>query len=168
MSPARAVIPLVFLSLTVLVIFKNTTAQESQLAGYSCSIHHQPYASFGIGYDTPTNALLSELSTMPGIKWTRAMELVPLDLMVDSVRKGLRAESGFKKTAWIEALRMTMTEFSLLSELTIKQLTTKFQGYKTKWKEWLIIDNVLGWGWDPVKVLYTADNATWDAHLIVC
>ena len=34
----------------------------------------------------------------------------------------------------------------LLSELTIKQLTTKFQGYKTKWKEWLIIDNILGWG----------------------
>lgn len=58
--------------------------------------------SFGIGYDTPTNALLSELSTMPGIKWARAMELVLLDSMVDSVRKGLRAESGFKKTAWIE------------------------------------------------------------------
>lgn len=63
---------------------------------------------------------------------------------------------------------MIMTEFPLLSELTIKQLTTKFQGYKNKWKEWLIIDNILGWGWDPVKVLYTADNATWDEHLIVC
>ena len=104
---------------------------------------------------------------MPVVKWTRAMELVLLDSMVDSVRNGLRAESGFKKAAWVEALQI-VTEFPLQSELTIKQLTTKLQWYKTKWKEWLIIDDLSGWGWDPVKELPTADNATWDAHLIVC
>ncbi|MCJ1344922.1 hypothetical protein MMC31_003127 [Peltigera leucophlebia] len=83
---------------------------------------------------------------MPVVKWTRAMELVLLDSMVDSVRNGLRAESGFKKAAWTEALRMIW--------------------YKTKWKEWLIIDDLSGWGWDHVKELPTADNATWDAHII--
>ena len=55
------------------------------------------------------------------------MELVPLDSMVNSVRHGLRAESGFKKSAWVEALQKIVTEFPLQSELTIKQLTTKRQ-----------------------------------------
>lgn len=41
---------------------------------------------------------------MPVVKWTRAIELVLLDSMVDSVRNSLRAESGFKKAAWTEAL----------------------------------------------------------------
>lgn len=62
---------------------------------------------------------------MAVVKWTRAMELVLLDSMVDSVRNGLRAESAFKKAAWVEALQMITTEFPLQSKLTIKQLTTK-------------------------------------------
>ena len=121
---------------------------------------------------TSTNTLLSQLqfsrreSTMPVVKWTRAMELVLLDSMVESVRHGLHAESGFKKAAWVEALRMIVTDFPLQSELTIKQLKTKLQLYKTKWKEWSIIDNLSGWGWGSVEELPTADNATWDAHLI--
>lgn len=105
---------------------------------------------------------------MPSLKWTPEMELVLLDSMVDSVRHGLRAESGFKKSAWVEALQKVVTEFPLQSELTIKKLTTKLQWYKTKWKEWLIIDDLSGWGWDSVKELHTAPNETWKAHLIVC
>lgn len=73
------------------------------------------------------------------------MELVLLDSTVDSVCNGLRAETGFKKIAWAEALRMIMTEFPLQSELTVKQLTTKLQWYKTKWKEWVIVDDLSGW-----------------------
>lgn len=55
------------------------------------------------------------------------MELALLDSMVDSVRHGLRAESGVEKSAWVEALQKIVTEFPLQSELTIKQLTTKLQ-----------------------------------------
>lgn len=54
---------------------------------------------------------------MSVVKWTRAMELALPDLMVDSVRSDLRAESGFKKAAWVQALRMIVTEFPLQSEL---------------------------------------------------
>lgn len=89
------------------------------------------------------------------LKWTIAMELVLLDSMVVSVREGLRAESGFKKAAWVEALRIIVAEFPLQSALTIKQLTTKLQWYKTKWKEWLIIDDLSGWGWNAVTELHT-------------
>lgn len=64
---------------------------------------------------------------MPFVKWSRAMELVLADSMVDSVRNGLLAELGFKKAAWVEALQMIVTEFPLESELTIKQLKTKLQ-----------------------------------------
>lgn len=63
------------------------------------------------------------------------MELVLLGLMVGSVREGLRAESGFKKATWVEALQIIVAEFPLQSALTIKQLTTKPQWYKKKWKE---------------------------------
>lgn len=69
---------------------------------------------------------------MPVVKWTQAMELVILDWIVDSVRNRLRAESGFKNAAWVEALQMIVTEFPVHSDLTIKQLTSKLQWYKTK------------------------------------
>lgn len=39
------------------------------------------------------------------------MELVFLDSMVDSIYNSLRAELGFKKAAWVEALQMVMIEF---------------------------------------------------------
>lgn len=57
---------------------------------------------------------------MPVVKWTRAMELVLLDLMVNSICNSLRTESGFKKAAWIETLRMIVTKFPFQSDLTIK------------------------------------------------
>ncbi len=72
------------------------------------------------------------------------MEQVLLDSIVVSVRKGLRTETGFKKAAWLEALKNIVTEFLSQSTLTTKQLATKLQWYKTKWKEWLILDNLSG------------------------
>lgn len=41
------------------------------------------------------------------------MELVFLDLMIDSIHNGLRAKLGFKKAAWIEELRIIVTKFPL-------------------------------------------------------
>ena len=85
---------------------------------------------------------------MPLLKWSLEIEQVLLDSMVDSVRGGLGAENGFKKAAWLEALKSIVTEFPSQSALTTKQLTTKLQWYKTKWKKWLILDNLSGWGWN--------------------
>ena len=104
---------------------------------------------------------------MPPLKWSLEMEQVLLDSMVISVRGGLRAETGFKKAAWLEALKNIVTKFPSQSTLTTKQLTTKLQWYKTKWKEWLILDNLSGWGWNPETELHTADDKTWIDHLVV-
>ena len=87
--------------------------------------------------------------------------------MVVSIRAGLRAETGFKKAVWLEVLKKIITEFFFQSILTIKQLTTKLQWYKTKWKKWLIFNNFSGWVWNPVAELHTTDDKTWIDHLVV-
>lgn len=58
---------------------------------------------------------------MPLLKWSLEVEQVLLDSMVVSVRGGLRAKAGFKKAAWLEALRKIVTEFPSQSTLTTKQ-----------------------------------------------
>lgn len=78
------------------------------------------------------------------VKKTRAMQLTLHDLMVNSVRSDLRAELGFKKAAWVEVLRMIVTEFllqSILNHQKKKQKKNLFNRKKFKVMKNSLISN---------------------------
>ena len=102
------------------------------------------------------------------LQWTPAMDLALIDSILKSVRNGLRAESGFKKEAWLIALGKVKEALNSSQEITIKQMMSKLQWFKTKWKEWRIMRyDVSGWGWDDVTELFLAEPEQWEAHLAV-
>ena len=108
-----------------------------------------------------------QLSKMVVLMWTLEMEFALLTSMLESVRNGLRAESGFKKEAWKTAVEDVKKVLKNKREVIVDQLKTKFQWYKTKWKEWSLIKKNSGWGWDDDTELFLASDSEWDLHIKV-
>ena len=105
---------------------------------------------------------------MVKLVWTEAMERALLQSMVDAVRSGKRAESGFKKEAWTQAMNDVKTAAHSSDVITPEKIKNKLQSLKQLWKEWIKLDEkVLGWGWDNSIQLFLAEPKQWEAHLAV-
>lgn len=87
-------------------------------------------------YDT--DFLQARLGTkMPKLTWTTEMEHILLQSMVDQVRSGKRAESGFKKEAWVVSLDQVKGVAKFPDLITMKKAKDKLDTIKTKWNIWL-------------------------------
>ena len=62
---------------------------------------------------------------MVQLQWDDKMELALLTAMVEAVRTGLRAESGFKKDAWKTAVTSITNVQQIPREITIDQCKSK-------------------------------------------
>lgn len=58
---------------------------------------------------------------MVQLQWDDEMELALLTAMVEAVRPGLRAESGFKKEAWKTAVTWVTNKLRIPREITVDQ-----------------------------------------------
>ncbi len=87
------------------------------------------------------------------------MEYALLTSMLESVRNGLRAETGFNKEAWKIAVEDVKKVLKVEREVIVDQLKIKFQWYKTKWKEWSIIKKNSGRRWDDGTELFLASDS---------
>lgn len=118
--------------------------------------------------DSQRSTMLSqETGPERALKWSRAMEAALFDTLVEEVRKGKRAESGFKKTAWTEVILKVTEQMVVRRSLSQKQCQSKMDGYKKLWKEWWYLRNLSGWGWDTVTELFIADDEQWRIQISV-
>jgi len=84
---------------------------------------------------------------MVKLVWTEVMERALLQSMVDVVRNGKRAEIGFKKKAWTQAMHEVKSAAHSSDMITTKKIKNKLHSLKQLWKEWIRLDEkVLGWG----------------------
>ena len=69
---------------------------------------------------------------MPELTWTTEMERALLQSMVEQVRGGKRAESGFNKEAWVISVDQVKGVAKLPDLVTMKKAKDKLDTLKTK------------------------------------
>lgn len=80
-----------------------------------------------------TDSLCVNLRTkMPKLTWTTEMEHALLQSMIEQVRSGKRAESGFKKKAWVISINQVKMVAKLPDLVTMKKAKDKLDTLKTK------------------------------------
>lgn len=95
--------------------------------------------------------------TIPQLSWTIVMERALLQTLVDQVRSGKRAESGFKKEAWVASLEQVQLVAQHPDLMTLKKSKDKVDNLKAKGNIWVKLRyEVSGWGWDETTQLFIA------------
>ena len=66
--------------------------------------------------------------------------------MVDVVRNGKRAETGFKKEVWTQVMHEVKRAAHSSDVITTEKFKNKLHSLKQLWKKWIRLDEkVLGW-----------------------
>jgi hypothetical protein len=113
--------------------------------------------------DTPTPASAAKIT----LRWSDPMYHTLLSTMLDQCRLGKRADSGFKKEAWIAVITAVQSEYEGAIAIEEKHVKSKLDWAKLMWKEWCAIDDNSGFGWDEPTQLHTAPDDVWREFLKV-
>jgi hypothetical protein len=110
---------------------------------------------------------------MPQLRWTPEAELVLFQAMVDQVRLGKRAQSGFKPEAWVYAqgeVKEHMQDLGSESEaakVMLDRVKNKVNDTKARYKEWINLASASGFGWNELTELYEATDKVWTGYIKV-
>ena len=91
--------------------------------------------------------------------WTFEMEEVFFQTMVNQVRLGKRADSGYKSEAWTEAYNAVSVAYTgRLVLLTVEKLKSKLSNYQQLYKDWRWLVAQSGFGLHPETRVVTASE----------
>ncbi|KAG3081147.1 hypothetical protein PI124_g18737 [Phytophthora idaei] len=76
---------------------------------------------------------------------------------------GKRADSGFKKEAWVAVHEAINEQFS--KELTIQQIKTRVQTLKSEYTTISHMQQALGFGWDPNHSVVIVHDDVWERYV---
>jgi hypothetical protein len=99
------------------------------------------------------------------LRWTHEMQEALLVTLLDQCRAGKRADSGFKKEAWVAVL--VAVQAITTSPINEKQAKSRIDWFKSMWKEWCALEDNSGFGWDEPTQLFTAEDSVWKEYLKV-
>lgn len=97
------------------------------------------------------------------IDWTPPMELYFIDLMVDHVKRGNKADHTFNEQAWTDMIESFNEKFGLKYNKYLLE-----DQYISLTKQHDEISNILnhsGFTWDESQQMITADNDVWEAYI---
>ncbi|KAF4032724.1 Myb/SANT-like DNA-binding domain [Phytophthora infestans] len=95
--------------------------------------------------------------------WDLDMDVFLVEAMTDQEKAGKRADSGFKKEAWV-AVHESMNE-RFNKELTIQQIKTRVQTLKSKYTTISHMLRVSGFGWDTNHNVVLVHDDVWDRYV---
>jgi Myb/SANT-like DNA-binding domain len=118
----------------------------------------------------PTKTPQKEALGSGKIAWTYTMEEALFTTLLEKVRSGKRADSGFKYEAWIDALEAVRSRApsSIHPLLSIEKLKSKESNTKASYRDWKWLIGQSGFGLHPETRVVTASNEAWDEVLKVC
>lgn len=72
---------------------------------------------------------------MVKLVWTKAIEQILFQSMIDAVRNDKRVELKFKKEAWTQAINNVKTAVHFSNVITSEKIKNKLQSLKQLWKK---------------------------------
>lgn len=99
------------------------------------------------------------------IDWIPSMELYFIDLMVDHVQRGNKADHTFNEQAWAEMIESFNEKFGLKFNKNL--LEDQYTFLMKQHDEISNLINHSGFTWDESQQMVTADNDVWEAYVKV-
>jgi hypothetical protein len=155
------------------------TLEESQESPFDESLIDPALLPSAIHSNTPSNKAASQppdqintldiathsLARHTTLRWTPEMQEALLVTLLDQCRAGKRADSGFKKEAWVAVL--VAVQAITTASINEKQVKSRIDWFKSMWKEWCALEDNSGFGWDEPTQLFTAEDSVWKEYLKV-
>jgi hypothetical protein len=117
--------------------------------------------------DTPSDTATQSNSKRSTLTCTADMHRALLEGLLEQCRAGKRADSGFKKEAWVTILPAVQAAYIGPIQIHVLQLKSRIDWCKAVWKEWCSLEDNSGFGWDEPTQLFTAEESVWKAYLVV-
>jgi hypothetical protein len=118
-------------------------------------------------------SLRKQAKVPASLTWTPAMTEALLVLLVEHVRQGLRADTGFKSPTWTAACSAVQPHISQkradggIIQVNQSQCTTRQSYLKESFQEYTALENASGTGFDEETGLITASNEFWAEWIAV-
>ena len=102
---------------------------------------------------------------IPKVVWTKEMERKLIDLLLEQIQLGRKAEGGFKKTAWTAVEKKFNEEMNL--NLTRDNFKNKLKTWKQSYRMMKELRNMSGFAWNESTQCVDADDSVWEELLKV-
>ena len=93
------------------------------------------------------------------------MTTVLLRELVNAIRAGKRSDNGFKIEVWNAIAQTVQTVSTSKITLTGEKCQTRLETLRKKWKIWIRLKNLSGFGCDPVTGFVTAPDEVWEMEI---
>jgi hypothetical protein len=117
--------------------------------------------------DNPLDTALQIKSKRSILNWTPDMHRVLLEVLLEQCRVGKRADSGYKKEAWVATLSAVQAVYIGPIQIQEAQIKSRIDWCKALWKEWCSLEDNSGFGWDEPTQLFTAEESVWRVYIMV-
>lgn len=106
-----------------------------------------------------------DTSNSPRAKWNELEEKTLVDTLLLEVRRGKRADSGFKISSFSVVQDEIRRVHNTIYEL--QQIRNKYNAIKKDYDIFATLKNKSGFGWNSERETVDADDEVWDEYLKV-
>ena len=99
------------------------------------------------------------------VEWTPEMTTVLLRKLVYAIRAGKRSDNGFKIEVWNTIAQTVQTVSPGKIKLTGEKCQTMLETLRRKWKIWIRLKRLSGFGRDPLTGVVTAPDDVWEMEI---
>jgi hypothetical protein len=131
---------------------------ETELAASSASLPSDPFEEPLPDQSTPLPA--QEKNSQ--LKWSEEMIEALVECIYKVWKDGRAADNGFKKDVWAEVSEAVMRVYKGSLVIGWDKCKNKWGDLKEKWKHWLILSEMSGFGWSEEKERYEAYDYVWE------
>jgi hypothetical protein len=96
------------------------------------------------------------------VKWTEEMTEALVECIYGVWKDGKASDNGFKKEVWIQASEAVMRAYDGPLVIGWDKCKNKWGDLKEKWKHWLNLSEMSGFGWNDEKEKFEAYDYVWE------
>jgi hypothetical protein len=97
-----------------------------------------------------------------GIRWSAEMEEALVEYLYKVWLDGRASDNGFKKEIFMETAMAVNRVAGGILEVNWDKCKNKWGYYKEKWKHWMILSQMSGFGWSEEREKYKAYEYVWN------
>lgn len=114
----------------------------------------------------PSGALVEPPTRAPKMKWTREMDQIMLDALLEQVALGRKCDNGFKKDGYQAAADAVRNGTNTV--VTWDNVRNRLRYHRREYSDVKDMLAASGFGWDHDRMVVTAPDDVWEGYLRVC
>ena len=120
---------------------------------------------YTIPFSFANNKFKSRKPRGKAVDWSTGMTTILLRKLVNAVRAGKRSDNGFKMEVWNDIAQTVLVGTERDIQLTGAKCQGKMETLRQKWKIWMRLKDISGFGCDPTRGVVTAPDDVWEIKI---